>query len=521
MATLPRLGPDFGNFGMYAQDPYVPPLYNARCMLLSKTKKLEYAMEEAESYEEWREAAIEHDESSGIIEWVESDESKHFDYASIRRRLERLRRLRKSGDHARLLYALNEGIHGNIDGMGRRALYGKAKFGTKRLIMDFVDEVVNALEFLASDEADDIPLEERLDFFHRARHCYGCTAFVMSGAGSLLFFHVGAVIAMWQEDVRPDILSGSSGGASVGCLVASHGDDELETLFEAENLVHDFERGGGLLRYLDMFKPEVASLDEVNGALERLLPDLTFQEAFELSGRHLNVSIAAAEKHQTSRLLNAITTPNVYVREAVMASAAVPGFYPPVRLTAKNDQGEKQPYLKSRAWVDGSISDDMPAKRLSRIYGANHFIVSQVNPHVFPFVTDTRRGTDIWSTLKTAGSRTAREWLNAGAVLFEKPLSWNPTISRVTNAGLSIINQDYVGDINILPSKRLFNPLKLLAHKSVEEVVELMAMGERSTWPKIEMIRVQTKIGRTLDRILQRLNHGSMDMPTKAVRRAG
>ena len=490
-------------------------------MILSKTQKLEYAMAEAKSYEEWREAAIEHDEASGVYEWVESDESKHFDYASIRRRLDRLRRLRESGDYSRLLFALNEGIHGNIDGMGRRALYGKAKFGTKKLIMDFVDEVVNALELLASDEADDIPFDERLDFFHRARHCYGCSAFVMSGAGSMLFFHIGAVKAMWQEAVLPAILSGSSGGAIVGSLVATHGDEDLETLFEPENLVHEVENNRGLMRYLDMFRPEVASVEEINEALERLLPDLTFQEALELTGRHLNVSIAAAEKHQTSRLLNAITTPNVYVREAVMASAAVPGFYPPVKLAAKNDQGEKQPYLKSRSWVDGSISDDMPAKRLTRIYGVNHFIVSQVNPHVFPFVTDSRRGTDLWSIVKTAGSRTAREWLNAGAVLFEKPLSWNPTISRLTNAGLSIINQDYVGDINILPSTRLFNPLKLLAHKSVEEVIELIAMGEKATWPKIEMIRIQTKIGRTLDDILRRLDHGSMNVAGTAPRRAG
>jgi NTE family protein len=489
-------------------------------MIPSATKRLEAAMANAESYEEWRAAAIAHDKASGVYKWVESDESKHFDYASIRRRLGRLRRLRRAGDHARLLFALNEGIHGNIDGIGRRALYGKARFGTKRLITEYVNEVVNALELLASDAADDIPFDEKLDFFHRAHHCYGCSAFVMSGAGSLLFFHVGAVKAMWLESVLPDILSGSSGGAIVGSLVGTHADHELEALFEAENLVREVEDDRGLFGYLDMFRPEVASVDEVDEALMRLLPDVTFQEAFELTGRHLNISIAAAEKHQTSRLLNSITTPNVYVREAVMASAAVPGFFPPVRLAAKNDKGEKQPYLKSRRWVDGSISDDLPSKRLTRIYGVNHFIVSQVNPHVFPFVTDTRRGNDLFSIVRTATSRTAREWLNAGAALFEKPLSWNPTVSRLTNVGLSIINQDYVGDINLLPDKRFFNPLKLLAHKSVDEVIDLIDMGEKATWPKIEMIRIQTKIGRTLDRIVRRLEHG-IPATRPAVRRAG
>ena len=359
-------------------------------------------MASAESYDEWRAAAIAHDKQSGVARWKSSDESKHFDYKSIRRRLRRLRRLRAAGNHAGVLFALNEGIHGNIDGMGRRALYGKSKFGTKKLIVDYVDEVVSALEMLASHAADDIPMDERLDFFRRARHCYGCSAFMMSGAGSLLFFHIGVTKAMWLEGVLPDILSGSSGGAIVGGLVSTQSDATLENIFEPENLVHEIERDQGLLRHLEFFMPEVASPDDVREVLVRLIPDLTFQEAYESTGRHLNVSIAAAEKHQTSRLLNSITTPNVYVREAIMASAAVPGFFPPVALAAKNDQGERQAYMASRKWVDGSLSDDLPAKRLSRIYGVNHFIVSQVTPHIFPFVSDSRRESGLLSTVKNA-----------------------------------------------------------------------------------------------------------------------
>jgi len=476
-------------------------------MIFSATKRLQADMDAADSYDEWSAAAIAHDEASGVKKWVESDESKHFDYASIRRRLERLRKLRKAKDHAGILFALHEGIHGNIDGMGRRALYGKARFGTKALIVEYVDEVTSALDLLASEEADDISLDERLEFFRRAQHCYGSSALMMSGAGSLLFFHIGAVKAMWQESILPDILSGSSGGAIVGALVSTRSDKDLERIFEPENLVHEIERDQSLLRHLTVFKPEVATADDVSDVLQRLIPDLTFQEAQDRTGRHLNVSIAAAEKHQTSRLLNSITTPNVFVREAVMASAAVPGFFPPVALAAKNYKGERQAYLPSRRWVDGSLSDDLPAKRLSRIYGVNHFIVSQVNPHVFPFVSDSRRDSGLVSTVKNVSGRTAREWLNAGASLFEKPLAWNPTINRLTNVGLSIINQDYIGDINILPDTKIFNPLKLLSHRSVEEIVALIEMGERSTWPKIEMIRIQTRISRKLDRILRELDH--------------
>ncbi|MCP5090031.1 MAG: DUF3336 domain-containing protein [Gammaproteobacteria bacterium] len=489
-------------------------------MIFSATKRFEADMAAAKSYDEWKAAAIAHDQKSGVRRWQTSDESKHFDYASIRRRLKRLRRLKKKKDYAAILFALNEGLHGNIDGMGSSALYGKSKFSTKRLIVDYVDEVVGALELLASSKADDIPLRERLDFFRRAQHCYGCSALVMSGAGSLLYFHIGVVKALWLEGLLPNILSGSSGGAIVGSLVSTHSNKYIEKILEPENLVHEIERDQGLFSRFEAFKPEIATTEDVQDALNHLVPDITFQEAFEQTGRHLNISIAAAEKHQTSRLLNSITTPNVFIREAVMASAAVPGFYPPVALAAKNDKGKKQPYLPSRRWVDGSLSDDLPAKRLSRIYGVNHFIVSQVNPHIFPFVTDTKRKRDLLTTVKLAAGRTAREWINASASMLEKPLSWNSTANKLANAGLSIINQDYFGDINILPDSRLFNPLKLLAHRSIEEVVELIEMGEKATWPKIEMIRVQTTISKTLDSILLDLDRRRPRVRSAVSRRA-
>lgn len=475
-------------------------------MIFSATKELQSNMDAARTYKEWKAAAIAYDKGTRLHEWKADDESPHFDYTSIRRRFVRLRKLRRKKDYAGVLYALNEGVHGNIDGIGRSELYGRAKFGTKKLIVDYVNEVTSAIELLATPEAQEIPEAERMDFFRRAQHCYGSSALMMSGAGSLLFFHIGVVKALWQQGLLPDVLSGSSGGAIVACLVSANSDKDLERVFVPENLVHEIKKDESLFRHMEKLKANVATAEEVRAALERLIPDLTFQEALELTGRHLNVSIAAAERHQSSRLLNAITTPNVYVRDAIMASAAVPGFFPPVALAAKNARGERQAYMPSRKWVDGSLSHDLPAKRLSRVYSVNHFIVSQVNPHIFPFVTKARGEQDMLSTITLATKRTAREWLNAAASIMEKPLSLSPALSRVTNVALGIMNQDYVGDINILPEKRYFNPLKLLAHRSTEEIMELIEMGEKATWPKIEMIRIQTQISRTLNRILSDLD---------------
>ena len=459
-------------------------------------------MESAESYEEWKEAAIEHDEVSGATRWKQMDQSIRYDFVSIRNRLDHLRALRARHDDRGLLFTLNEGIHGNMGGMGRSELYGKAKFGTKGLIEAYVDEITLALQHLASPEVDSITFEEKLDFFQRASHCFGRSALMMSGSGTLLYFHLGVAKALWRERLLPDIISGSSGGAVVGTVLCSNTDSQLDEYFEPDWLPGKEPPSGLLARISSTFGTDRITAEDIWDVLEQVIPDITFQDALELTGRHINVPVAPSENHQKSRLLNADTSPNAFLREAVLASTAIPGFFPPVVLMAKNDKGERQAYT-SRRWVDGSLSEDLPAKRLARLYGVNHYIVSQTNPYVLPFIDTTKRKTDAVSELKYALIDTTRAWVNAGAVIFEKPLSWIPEIERATNSALSIINQSYVGDITIAPRKKLHNPLRALSWRTHDEIRELIAEGERSTWPRIERIRIQTQISRTLDPILQ------------------
>lgn len=472
-------------------------------MILNTTLKMEKAMSQAENYSDWCDAAAAHDRSTGVDKWKASDESKHFDNASIRRRLKRLSKLWKAQDNAGLLYALNEGIHGNMDGMGNDRLHQKAKFGTKQLIQDYVDAIVNSLEYLASDKVDDIPFEEKLDFFRRAQHCYGRSAFLMSGSGAFLYFHMGVVKALWSEGLLPHIMSGSSGGSIVGALISTHVDDEIPPFFVPENLVTEGSDEIASQTGLSIFGgTRRLKIDEIRDRIANMIPDLTFQEAYELTGRHLNVSIAPAEKHQTSRLLNAIASPNVYIREAVMASCAVPGVYPPVTLAAKDHKGERKPYLPNRKWVDGSVTHDLPAKRLGRLYGVNHHIVSQANPLITPFATDVKQQRTPISAIRNATTSTMKAWLNANVEIMQKPLSYFPRLNSLANMTLSVVNQDYTGDINIIRPTMFWSPAKILSDLSVEEIGELIQLGERTTWPKIEMVRTQTKISQTLDRIL-------------------
>jgi NTE family protein len=482
-----------------------------------RLKKLSASMQAAKSYDEWREAALAHDAASGANRWKAMDQSSDYDFASIRTRLDHLRKLRARKDDRGLLFVLNEGIHGNMGGMGRVANYGHSKFGTKHLIVEYVEAVARALEHLASHEIADISFDEKLDFFRRASHCFGRSALMMSGSGTLLYFHIGMARALWREGLLPDIISGSSGGAIVGSILCASNDEELDRALDPEHLPGIDEQDGWISRLLAHVRPERVTAADVWQTLEEHLPDYTFQEAFERTGRHMNVSVAPVESLQKSRLLNADTSPNVFMREAVLASTAFPGFFPAVILMAKNDKGERQAYNAARKWVDGSLSEDLPAKRLARLYGVNHYIVSQTNPFIIPFIGDQKRKTDAVSMVKYGVIDSARSWINAGAAVMDRPLSKVPEVKRLSNSLLSVINQSYVGDINILPRSKLHNPLRALAWRTHEEIAKLVEEGERCTWPHIERIRIQTRISRTLDAILNEYE----ELHVKKIRRPG
>ncbi len=475
----------------------------------TKLKQLEKQMDAAVSYDEWRQAAIEHDELSGQRRWREIDQTTQYDYAQIRLRLDRLRALRARHDFQGLLFTLNEGIHGNMGGMGRSSLYKRAKFGTKKLIEQYIDEIDDSLRYLAELPADVIDVQEKLDFFYRANICFGRSALMLSGGGVLGFYHLGVVKTLLDQGLLPRVISGSSAGSLVAGVLGCHSDEELEHFYEPSNVHFEAEREANLFSRMLGSSPQIDAGD-LERLIARMIPEMTFQEAYEKTGRQISITVAPAEPHQRSRLLNAITSPNVYIRSAVMASCAVPGVFPPVMLMAKNVHGESQPYLPTRRWVDGSIADDLPAKRLSRLYSTNHYIVSMVNPIVTPFLDNDHERSAITRALGGFGVGVGRELLNLYRGMVQKQGDNWPRFNMMMNMVHTLIDQEYSGDINIVPNFRWYNPSKLLSHLSEADLIELMKGGEHSTYPQVESIRLCTRISRTMEDILQRFESGDL-----------
>ena len=120
------------------------------------------------------------------------------------------------------------------------------------------------------------------------------------------------------------------------------------------------------------------------------LGDITFKEIHDKFKWNLNITVTDAGNFNESKLLNYLTSPNIVVWSAICASTAIPMFFQPVELLFKTDSGEILPYhpnVNQTRYVDGTVSGDLPMQRMSELFNVNTFIVSQVNPHVVPFVS--------------------------------------------------------------------------------------------------------------------------------------
>jgi NTE family protein len=153
------------------------------------------------------------------------------------------------------------------------------------------------------------------------------------------------------------------------------------------------------------------------------------------------------------------------------------------------------------------------------LYSTNHYIVSMVNPVVLPFLRSggSRRGR-IAGAAGRVGIELAREVLNSYRQQVQRYGSDYPRLSWMVNGLHSLIDQDYRGDINIVPAVRFYNPMKVLSHITEDEMISLMKAGEAAAWPEIRAIDTCTKISRVLDDILERFERGDLK-PIRAARR--
>lgn len=461
-----------------------------------KLRKLERDIKNAANYDDWYAACREHDRLSGADEWKEVDQSPYYDYELIRSRLAEIRQARQNQDVNQLCFHLQEGLHGNLGNISNPLLYTKSKLGTKKLIDTYLYEVCEALHYVCDNDFKELDFKKKLDFFKNTGGAFGQSAIMLSGGATLGLFHMGVLKALHDEDVElvPNVISGSSAGSIMAGVIGTHTDEELAEMLDPHNLSLEAYKYIGWKGLLGG-KP-VLDGDHLEKCLDANIKDMTFEEAYQATGREINITVSPFDRHQNARLLNWKTSPHVLVRKAVLASCAVPAIFPPVTLWAKNVHGEKVPYIPTRKWVDGSVKDDLPVSRLARLYGVNHTIVSQTNPHVVPFISRDSDIPRISNLMWAFAAKNIQMNANLTMELIQNRISSNE-IALLLDKAQSVMKQKYSGDINLIPPRKASNIFRVLKNPSVEDVQDFIETGERATWSKLSMIRNTTMISRT------------------------
>lgn len=337
----------------------------------------------ANSYDEWKSAASELDRFLGNDKWMEDPQFDYYDYQLIEKVLKLLKTHRKN-DNAEILKNVLEGcIKSNFGGIENPLLYSQTYFGTKYLVDGYITEVEKCLKYIINTPK--ISLENKQFFFEHLTKNYGNSALCLSGGATFAFYHLGVIKTLLDMKLLPNVITGTSGGALIASLVCTRTNEELTALLVPELSRKITACHETTFKWLKRWWKTGARFDAVDCATRCTWftrGSTTFKEAYERTGRILNISVVPNDIHSPPKLVNYLTAPNTVIWSALIASAAIPGILNPVPLMSKNPDGQLVPCSFGNKWKDGSLRTDIPINSLHMYFHVTCSIVSQVNPHI-------------------------------------------------------------------------------------------------------------------------------------------
>ncbi|KAB5558663.1 lipase [Coniochaeta sp. 2T2.1] len=492
--------------------------------------KLRRAMRATSKYEDWVAAARSMDGFLGNEEWKQENEFAYYDSVTVRRVWEQMRKCRAKAERVEsTLGAVTNGesaeererkdvedlkalieacVKNNFVGVENPRLYSQTYYGTKNLVQNFVDEVEKSVRFLMSTKQ--LTKEEKRQLFKGIHANYGRTALCLSGGASFAYYHFGVVKALLEADLLPDVITGTSGGALVAGLVATRTNDELKELL-IPALSHKITAcREPITVWFRRWWSTGARFDSVDWAKQCswwTRGSMTFREAYERTGRILNVSCVPADPHSPTILCNYLTSPDCVIWSAVLASAAVPGILNPVVLMMKTRSGQLVPYSFGHKWKDGSLRTDIPIKALNLHFNVNFTIVSQVNPHINLFFFSSRGSVGSPVTHRRGrgwrggylGSAT-EQYLKLDLNKWLKVLRHLELLPRPLGQDWSQIwLQQFVGTITIWPRSVPSDFIHILDDPNNARMARMIHEGQQSAFPKLKFVANRLKVERLVE----------------------
>ncbi|KAI4252139.1 MAG: hypothetical protein LQ352_004446 [Teloschistes flavicans] len=497
--------------------------------------------DQATNSTDWHHSAAELDGLEGNNDWKAIDPSPDYDAELVLARLKQLDEARISCDVGRMLFLVRTALTRDLADMGNIKLYKHSHTGTKDLIERYISSALATIDALldvsAKCKCDGLESKYILEQVLFSRQAFGRSALLLSGGATFGMNHIGVLKALWEARLLPRIISGASAGSIVSSVLCTRTDEEIPDLlatFSHGDLAVFEEEGNeqGMLGKAARFLKFGAMFDisHLTRVMRDLLGEMTFQESYNRTRKILNICVSSASLYELPRLLNYITAPNVLIWSAVAASCSVPFVFSAATILAKDPKtGHAVPWNPSpQRWIDGSVDNDLPMTRLAEMFNVNHFIVSQVNPHVVPFLLKEEDSVTQEVQQSTASSTAGPSWLHSathlakGEVLHRmRTMAEIGIFPNALTKAISVLSQKYAGDITIFPEISYSDFPRMLSNPTTEFIDDAMLCGERATWPKLSRIRNHCAIELALDDAVQKLRARVVFSPSQVDLRIG
>ncbi|KAL8792965.1 MAG: hypothetical protein Q9195_004462 [Heterodermia aff. obscurata] len=499
-------------------------------------QRLRRAMQTQTDFEGWKGKAGELDAHLGNEKWKAKDAYAYYDHNTVLKVKEQLKASRtraqleeqgkegSSQEVANLQSLVEACVKNNFVGVENPRLYSETYYGTKHLAQGFIDELQASIAYLL--RSSQLSQTEKHAFARTLNTNYGRAALCLSdtyprmekltpisatGGACFAYYHFGVAKALLDADLLPEVIAGTSGGAIVAALLATRTDEELKSLIIPALAYRITACSEGFTTWFPRWYRTGARFDSLKWAREAswfTRGSMTFREAYERTGRILNVTCVPSDPHSPTILCNYLTAPNCVIWSAVLASAAVPGILNPVVLMNKSrSDGKLAPYSFGHKWKDGSLRTDIPLKALNTQFNVQFSIVSQVNPHINLFFFSSRgaigrpvthrkgrgwRGGYVGSAIETYLKLDLNKWLKVlkHLELLPRPLGqdWS-----------AIWLQQFSGTTTIWPKTHLRDFWYILSDPTPQRLASMIMAGMRSTWPKVLFVQNRIKIERLIE----------------------
>ena len=491
-----------------------------------RAKALKRRMAQCTTYAEWKPLAAQVDSLSGGDAWKTEWDAKDAEECDLRQLLQNVHELQQAidaRDFAALKYLVSAFVTRNKLGMDTPTLHLELQTGSKAVLEQYNALVLQALALLGDAPSDSFADADKTVFFTKLKQSFGSTALCLSGGGAIAMYHMGVLKALLDADLMPNVVSGSSGGSIAAAMCACKTNAELVRDILQDNISTRFIAPLGI-RWFPPLLQQLAHCVKTGflvkcSSFERTTQHYyaepfgdsvpksmhyTFQDAFLKTGRHVCITVSASDitgykGGPKKLLLNHGNTPHVLLWSAVAVSCSLPGIMKGKQLMARDHHGRVVPYVSlGREWIDGSIQHDLPMETMAACFNVTNFIVSQVNPHVVPFIGNEidrpqlRRSA--FHTLESVVAADVRHRLKMLAFLGLFPRIYGHQFS-------SYFRQNFVGNVTIIP-KFIFSEsigIKAILNPTVDDMQRYLVGGQRAVWPKLAFVRHLCCIERALD----------------------